>query len=230
MLHTAPGAPFSFLLLLEGRALAETAATFACWQLLQLAPRGDGHTVLVLPGLGSDDNATHVLRHYLGSRGYDAHGWKQGINWGVRPDVEARLEDRLDELAATSRGGRVSVIGWSLGGIYAQTLALRRLSKVRCLVTLGTPLHGRQANRPSTVPTTSIFSRTDGVVAWRSSLREREDATSENIEVHASHLGLCSHPSVLYAIANRLAQAPGVWQRFIAPRLLVEYFPDPRRP
>ncbi|MGQ2924213.1 lipase family alpha/beta hydrolase [Variovorax sp.] len=209
--------------------MAEVAATFACWPLLQMAPRGDGHPVLVLPGLGSDDNATHLLRHYLGSRGYDAHGWKQGTNWGIRPGLEARLEERLDYLAATSKGS-VSVIGWSLGGVYARTLAVRRPSAVRCVITLGAPLNGSAAKRSLSVPTTSIFSRTDGIVSWRSSMQSREAATSENIEVHASHLGLGSHPSVLYAIANRLAQGPGEWRRFVAPRQLAEHFPDPHRP
>ncbi|UUZ54477.1 hypothetical protein LP419_40095 [Massilia sp. H-1] len=63
------------------------------------------------------------------------------------------------------------------------------------------------------VPTTSIFSRTDGVVAWQCSV-EQETATSENIEVHASHVGMGLNPTALYAIADRLSQPEGQWKRF----------------
>lgn len=82
MLYTAPSAPPSFLLLLAGRALAEVSATSACWPLLQMAPRGDSHPVLVLPDLGSEDDATQLPRHFLGSRGYDAPGLEAGDKLG----------------------------------------------------------------------------------------------------------------------------------------------------
>ena len=76
--HISP--PSRLLLLAEGRALWETGAGLAMWPLLQLTPRGDGHPVLVLPGLVAGDASTLVLRRYLASRGYDAHGWGLGRN------------------------------------------------------------------------------------------------------------------------------------------------------
>jgi len=63
------------------------------------------------------------------------------------------------------------------------------------------------------VPTTSIFSRTDGVVSWPLSL-QRESKQAENIEVIASHIGLGMNPAALYAVADRLAQVEGGWQKF----------------
>jgi hypothetical protein len=63
------------------------------------------------------------------------------------------------------------------------------------------------------VPTTSIYSKTDGVVAWQCSLNEDHPHT-ENIEVHASHVGMGMNPLALYVIADRLKQDPAQWQRF----------------
>ncbi len=82
---------------------------------------------------------------------------------------------------------------------------------------------------PPPVPTTSIFSRSDGVVAWQCSL-ERESPHTDNIEVQASHLGMGLNPLTLYALADRLAQAEGEWRPFDRSGLRSYLYPDPRRP
>jgi hypothetical protein len=88
--------------------------------------------------------------------------------------------------------------------------------------------NGRFASPPP-VPTTSIFSRTDGVVAWQCSL-ERETSKAENIEVDASHIGLGAHPAVIYAIADRLAQPDGAWKKFDSKSGLRSlFYKDPNR-
>ena len=134
-------------------------------------------------------------------------------------------------------GREVSLIGWSLGGIYAREMAKAVPGDVRCIITLGTPFKGspratnawqiyemasgeridsishEQFASPPPVPTTSIYSRTDGVVAWQCSV-ERESATTENIEVEASHIGLGARPAVIYAVADRLARPEGAWKKF----------------
>lgn len=229
--------PSRLLQLLEGRAVWELAATASIWPWLSLAPRGDGHPVLVLPGLVASDISTRVLRRYLRERGYRVHGWGLGRNLGLRAGVEESMFKRLDELHG--RYGRtVSLVGWSLGGLYARVLAKQRPAAVRDVITLGSPFAGspRSTNAwrvyewasgqrsddadaqgrlkgPLQVPATSIYSRSDGVVAWPASI-DRESAISENIEVVASHLGLGVHPAVLYAIADRLAQPEGAWKPF----------------
>jgi hypothetical protein len=64
------------------------------------------------------------------------------------------------------------------------------------------------------VPATSIYSRTDGVVNWRTT-QLRPSATAENIEVHfASHVGLGVNPAALWAIADRLALPEGEFRHF----------------
>jgi pimeloyl-ACP methyl ester carboxylesterase len=220
---------------LELRAPFEAAASLALLPLWPLAPRGDGHAVLVLPGLGAGDASTALMRGFLSSRGWAAHGWGQGLNLGFRAGVMDGLRAQLSRLARAS-GRKVSLVGWSLGGIMARELAKETPQHVRCVVTLGSPFtgHARRADawrsydrasghpvdrddllRPLSetppLPTSSIYSRTDGVVPWRYSV-ERRRPLAENIEIEASHLGLGLNPVVLWAVADRLAQAEGAWQ------------------
>ena len=89
-------APSKALLLLESRALPEFSAFCLMRPWLSLAPRGDGHPVLVLPGLLADDASTRPLRDFLKSQGYRVHGWKQGRNCGLRQNVESDMVARVD--------------------------------------------------------------------------------------------------------------------------------------
>ena len=245
--------PSKTLLLLEGRALHELAAFAGALPLLSLAPRGDGHSVLVLPGLIASDISTRPLRAYLASRGYDAHGWGQGRNFGPRAGVERRMLDHIRELRRRS-GRKVSLIGWSLGGVYARQLAKLVPDDVRQVITLGSPFNGspratnawrlyeftsgRSADEAQAmgsalhvtppVPTTAIFSRTDGVCAWQCCV-EQEGPQVENIEVQGSHCGLGHHPAAVFAIADRLAQREGEWKRFDRAGWRSLVFPDPNR-
>src|SRR3954468_6936116 len=148
----------------ESRAAPEFAAfAMTAAPLLATLPRGDGHPVLVLPGLGGSDSSTAPLRWFLGQLGYRRYGGGLGENRGFGRHVT----DGLDELLAANRErGPVSVIGWSLGGLHAVDLARRRPDAVRSLITLGSPL-ARHPRPPAPIPTTSIYSRTDAIVPWR---------------------------------------------------------------
>jgi hypothetical protein len=42
----------------------------------------------------------------------------------------------------------------------------------------------------------------------------QESEIAENIEVSATHMGMGANPAVLWAIADRLAQAEGQWKPF----------------
>ncbi|WP_058554270.1 alpha/beta fold hydrolase [Thiohalocapsa sp. ML1] len=239
-------------LALEARAPWELGAGFAAQPLLTLAPKGDGHPVLVLPLMFGTDINTLPLRRFLAGRGYAASAWGQGLNLGPRAGVFEACRERL---AALSDEGRqqVSLVGWSLGGLFARALALAAPAEVRQVICLGTPiaadpppaalwrtyeqltgdpmglppalgdLHGRLP-----VPATSIYSRSDGIVAWAQS-REPDGPQAENIEVESSHLGLGVHPLTLYAVADRLAQPLGQWQPFRRDGLLGLLYPEPGR-
>jgi pimeloyl-ACP methyl ester carboxylesterase len=236
-----PVRPRRGLLLLEGRVVLEFAACLAAYPLLRKAPLGDGHPVLVLPGFLANDLSTQTLRRFLGGRGYAVHGWKLGTNVGPSPDVVASMVGRLAKLRGRY-GRRLSLIGWSLGGIYARELARRFPADVRQVITLASPFRDVDATnvprflraladrRPLPeqeayrarladrlpVPSTAIWSRTDGIAHWES-CREVEGPFSENIEVPSSHLGMGHHPGVLLAIADRLAQPYSQWQPFVPP-------------
>jgi pimeloyl-ACP methyl ester carboxylesterase len=225
------------LLALEARAPWEFGAVFATLPWLLQTPRGDGHGVVVFPGLAASDASTVPLRGFLRGRGYDSHGWKLRRNFGPRAGVVEQSVEQVRNLRKAS-GRPVSLVGWSLGGIYAREIAKLIPEDVRCVVTLATPFTGSpketnvwriyellsghslddaallaQVREPPPVPTTSIFSRTDGVVSWRCCV-EREGHEVENIEVPASHFGIGMNPATWYAVADRLSQPEGAWSRF----------------
>ncbi len=232
--------PSRLLLLAECRALGELALGIASLPTLAMAPKGDGHTVLVLPGFLTSDKSTEFLRGMLRQLGFNAVGWDLGRNLGGLYAMRARLRDKVAALRQAA-GGRISLVGWSLGGVYARDLALSLPDMVRGIVTLGSPFSGDlRANNVGRlydvvsgesvddarqedvmalagdlpVPATSIYSRSDGIVHWRTSL-VRQAERAENIEVFgASHLGLGVNPAVLWAVADRLAQPDGVFAPF----------------
>jgi len=233
----------SFLLAAEARAGLELAGLAASWGFLSATARGDGHPVLVIPEFLTGDIATWPLRQFLADRGYAVYGWDQGFNLGPRPDVMSALQARIAHLADL-HGTRVSLIGVSIGGIYAREAAKSRPDAVRSVITLGTPtrpladdvlseeapqglidalrlavdsMRDRIAKAPP-VPTTAIYSRTDGLVTWRACL-EAEGPMHESVEVFSSHLGLAHNPLALRVIADRLAQIEGLWQPYGQRRL-----------
>lgn len=233
--HLPMRAPSLVLMALEGRALFEWSSLALSWPILKRAPAGDGHPVLVLPGLIANDASTWALRRYLKTRGYVAYPWNGGFNFGPRVGTVERLEQRVETLYRR-HGRAISLIGWSLGGAMARALAFRMPDHIRSVITLGSPIQGHhkgtnawrifelvsgwKADDPRLAqwladhpiaPCTSFLSKTDGVVNWRMSLAP-EHELSENIEVSATHMGMGANPVVLWAIADRLAQDEGQWQ------------------
>ena len=236
--------PSKLLMALEfTRAPLELAAGLAALPYVSALPRGDGHAVIVIPGLAADDLSTGLLRSVLRQRGYEVHAWGQGPNLGPRPGVLERLVSLLESVQARS-GRKVSLVGWSLGGVFARYLASIRPELVRQVITLGSPIQGMpkatnawrlyelasgrkttddpdimdRLHSPPQVPSTSVYSRTDGIVAWQASVDFPTDHT-ESIEVGASHIGMGVHPQVLYIVADRLAQAEGQWRPYQRPQL-----------
>ncbi|MFZ1741909.1 MAG: alpha/beta hydrolase [Pontixanthobacter sp.] len=249
--------PHRMLMLAEpARAIAELASFFALRPAMRTLPKGDGHGVLVLPGFMASDSSTRPMRSLLSNLGYETAGWNLGRN--VRVDnnrVEAMMKC-VEHLHGRTEG-KISIVGWSLGGVFARELAKLAPEKVRMVISLGSPisddrghtnaarlfefLNGKEPepvkagqftglDQAPPVPTTSILTKTDGVVHWRGSVQQpgTADAHSENIEVLASHCGLGVNPTVMLAIADRLAQPEGQWKPF-EPRGLSSFlFPKTR--
>jgi hypothetical protein len=247
------GAPSIANRVLELRAPFEFGAFVAAAPLLRMMPRGEPHPVLVLPGFTAGDRSTGPLRTFLSSMGYPVYGWGLGTNIGPTDQVVRRLPERLDAVQA-EHGRAVSLVGWSLGGIYARELARMAPDRIRQVLTLGSPINlashdGTHASRlydafapvhsarthrrfpreledeSLPVPATAVYSRTDGVVPWQSCV-QIEDDRHENVEVHGSHVGLGHNPAVLVVIADRLSLPEGTWRPFRPARALSLLYPS----
>ncbi|MHB9880995.1 esterase/lipase family protein [Pacificimonas sp. ICDLI1SI03] len=217
----------------EVRAIGEFAQFLLNNRTASL-PRGDGHAVIVYPGFLAADTTTFLLRRRLATLGYDVHGWGQGQNLGLRRDTLPEMRSHLIRVAERS-GGPVSLVGWSLGGLYAREVAKRRPDCVRLVVTAGTPcigdmrgnhawrlyerLNDHWVNSPPLpndleelppVPLTSIYTDGDGIVAPQCA-NIGNGERHESVCVRSSHVGLAWNHEVLAVTANRLAQPKGSW-------------------
>ncbi|WP_167812656.1 esterase/lipase family protein [Marinobacter daqiaonensis] len=198
------------------------------------AKPGDGHPVILFPGLGADGRSVAPLRAFCNSLGYDAFDWGQGFNLGPKGDLDGWLDSiksRIVDLLS-DHTQPATLIGWSLGGFYARELAKLMAPHVREVITLGTPFNAeadhtnvgwlfrlingsplaydpalsQRLRTPPPIHTTSIYSRSDGVVSWKTCCHLERSDLVHDIEIRGSHLGMGWNRDVLAAIANRLAQ------------------------
>jgi pimeloyl-ACP methyl ester carboxylesterase len=227
-------APSLALLLRELRAPLELVHFVLTGAFVSSLPRGDGHPVMLIPGFGAGDLAMRPLAMALERLGYAASTWGQGRNMGMNRKLHLALSQRLGQLQE-HHGAKVSLIGWSLGGVFARELARAQPARVRQVITLGSPFNANpeannmmplfrlaQRGKPvkddregferrrvaPPVPCTAIHSKTDGIVAWQCSLEEH-GANTENLEVRSSHFGLVANREVLESIAKVLARSSG---------------------
>lgn len=238
--------------LMELRAPFEAFCLLPTLPLLRLAPKGSGQPVLVIPGFLATDNSTYVLRRYLKGQSFNVYGWEMGRNPGLREDIYHRIEERVVELYGQHQE-KISLVGWSLGGLYARILAHRLPDYVRQVVTLGSPFnlsHPKTASEveisgpilrmyerlnphiasdslmngdpiwemPPPVPSTSIYSESDGIAAWRYCV-DPINPDTENLRVTGSHTGMTHNPLIYYALAERLSQPDQQWKPFESKKL-----------
>ena len=194
---------------------------------------------MFFPGLGADERYMSRLKVHCQQLGYACYDWGRGFNTGPEGNLKTWIGKLAAEVEALvgEHAQSVTLIGWSLGGIYAREIAKILTTRVRQVITLGSPFGGvadstnagwlyrllngteapssqafsRNLRSPPPVPTSSIYSRSDGVVAWRS-CQMKVGPRAENIEVDSSHLGLVFHHKVFNVVANRLAQRVGEWK------------------
>ncbi len=247
--HTHVGRPGLLNSLLESRVFLEMALLPASLPLLMEAPAGDGHPVLLLPGFLAGESSLVALRMFLQNKGYDVHTWGLGRNVGFRSKHANALPQKIRYLHHTT-GRKVSLVGWSLGGVFALYGAESTLECVRSIITLGSPVSvdrgvGNQSppalkamyrlvshrqgtsahlmqprakamreRRRLAVPTSCLYSLTDGVVPPQEATIDGDATLHENIKVPGSHVGLGFNGSVLATVANRLAEPEGDWKPF----------------
>ncbi|HRK27433.1 MAG TPA: hypothetical protein PK239_09100 [Chitinophagales bacterium] len=233
--------PSPLMMLSEVRTVFELGMYVAAYPLLRLTPpKGDGHPIMVLPGFMTGDLTTVPLRHFLNGLGYNAYPWNMGPNLADQ-QVELPLMKRVMRLY-NRHNQKVTLIGWSLGGVYAREIARVIPDYVRQVITLASPFAGidkpnnavwiyqlikggaskadispdllDRIKRPVPVPTTAIYSKYDGVVSWQHCIEQQETPITQNIEVECSHSGFGHHPAVLMCVAELLAQPEDNWQKY----------------
>lgn len=252
--HSHVGAPHALSSLLEGRGLLEMALLPASLPLLMEAPQGDGHPVLLVPGFMASEATLIALKLFLQNKGYDVHTWGLGRNLGFRSKHANALPQKIRYLHHVT-GRKVSLVGWSLGGVFSLYGAQSTLECVRCVITLGSPVSvdtsGSQSptavkalyrlvshrlgasahmmqprakamreRRRLAIPTSCLYSLSDGVVPPQEATIDGDPALHENIQVPGSHIGLGFNGIVLSIVADRLAQPENDWKPFAAKGLL----------
>lgn len=235
--------PSLLLALIEApRAISEASSLIPSHPFLNNLEPGDGHAVMTLPGFLATDSSMSVMRQYLKRWGYDARRWRLGRNVGLNRQraLEKLLDRRLKALFEES-GGKVSLVGWSLGGLYAREMARRNPHFVRNVITLGSPIGEPKATNiwclyeyvsgvslsdsevrqridslrdpiPD-VPVTAIYSKSDAIVSSEIA-KIPPGRHVENIGVNTSHVGMGFSPTVYFALADRLRQQEGSWTPF----------------
>ena len=239
--------------LTEGyRALMELTTYFPFRLISNIPEDGDGHPVLILPGFMSTDKSTVPLRSFIQKLGYTVYGWGSGRNRGEQELLNEMIL-KVDYLYQI-HNEPISLIGWSLGGVFARQIAKARPHNIRQIITLGSPFKGvLESNNatwilellnkkkeikinpdfladlplPAPVPTTAIYTKEDGVVPWRLCIEQIENDIHQNIQVRGSHLGLGINPSVLIIIADRLRLNEENWTKFIpSGRIQRQFYPN----
>lgn len=210
------------------------------------AKPGDGHSVVIFPGLGADGKSVATLRAHCRALGYDAFDWGQGFNTGPKGNFDVWLHNLKSQVVDLLAGHTqpATLIGWSLGGLYAREIGKLMAPRIRQVITMGTPFNAQadhtnvgwlfrmlsgssseigpalslRLRTPPPMRTTSIYSRSDGVVAWQTCRHDKPSKLVHDIEVDGSHVGMGWNRDVLAAVADRLGQQPGPWQRYVSAR------------
>jgi Alpha/beta hydrolase family len=205
---------------------------------------GDGHPVVIFPGLGTDGSAVAPLRAHCEALGYTAFDWGQGFNTGPRGDVDQWLSELASNVSLSLQPfeQRATLIGWSLGGLYAREVGKILKDQVQQVITIATPFNAtsdvtnvgwlyrllggnsatfepalsKRLKEAPSVPTTSIYSRSDGVVAWETCIHDKTSKHVQDIEIESSHIGMGWNNATLQIIADRLAQKRGAWRPYLS--------------
>jgi pimeloyl-ACP methyl ester carboxylesterase len=198
------------------RMMLEMAGLVASTPLIVPLHTADGHPVLVVTGMCGSNMGTAPIRNCLKLIGHQVYTPPAFAMQRSPKKIVQILVEKVDQLYAKHQD-RVSLVGWSVGGAFTRMAAFQTPNHIKQVINLGAPLDGpwypkdrKYAAGPLPVPSTVVYSRTDGFMEWRRVVQDI-GPQAENIEVISSHFGMANNAMVLHLVADRLAQPKGVW-------------------
>ncbi len=230
----------------EPLGLGELVNALPVWGILETLPQGNGEPVMIIPGLSTNDISTKIVRTFLKFKGFNAYGWELGFNVRYTEKIEQSIKKRVDELYERHQQ-KVTLIGWSLGGVTMRIFAQHYPEKIKQVIALGAPFSNikgkthvswwygllagesvqkfndvwtKEAAAQPLMPSTSIYSKTDGMVSWEYCMDWETGPKTQNIEVYCNHLGFGMNPSVWCILVDRLHQKEENWELFDESKLI----------
>ena len=223
--------PPLFNVILETRSVVEWVSMFGIYPFIPKHKASKNRPVLLMPPYLGNDLSTTFVRNYLKSVGFKTYKWELGVNM-INSKSLPKLIEKLDEIFEIHQE-KVSLVGWSGGGIFAKIIANRHPDKVEQLITIGSPVWGvknmktpvvrsleflrgrklkerndkfiKELEEIPDVPVTCIYTKTDGLLPWKHCMEaETLRKDIKNIEVFGSHCGMGANASVLLTVANSL--------------------------
>lgn len=223
--------PPLFNVLLETRAVTEWTSMFWLYPFIPKHKSKKSKPILLMPPYLGNDNSTIFVRKYLKSIGFKTYKWDLGVNM-INSKSLPKLIEKLDEIYEKHQE-KVSLVGWSGGGLFAKIIANRYPEKVEQLITIGSPVWGvknmktpiiktlefvrgaklrernlkliKELEKIPKVPITCIYTKTDGLIPWKNCMEaETFRDDIKNVEVFGSHCGMGANATVLLTVANAL--------------------------
>lgn len=246
--------PPLFNVLLETRAIAEWTSMLWLYPFIPKHKSKKSKPILLMPPYLGNDNSTTFVRKYLKSVGFKTYKWDLGVNM-INSKSLPKLIEKLDEIYEKHQE-KVSLVGWSGGGIFAKIIANRCPEKVEQLITIGSPVWGvknmktpivrtlefvrgtklRERNLKfineleeiPKVPITCIYTKTDGLIPWKNCMEaETYRDDIKNVEVFGSHCGMGANATVLLTVANALnSNLETVTEKSILEKVETLFFPQ----
>ncbi len=232
--------PPLYKMFLEPTGILQLVNIVPAFGVLESLPDGNGQPVIVIPGLTTNDMSTLPLRKFLKFKNFNSYGWDQGFNLTYTQKLEDKLIDYVKKIS-DQHGEKVALIGWSLGGMTARVLAWKVLDYASQVISIGAPFRGLrggsnvdwwfeivsgqkiqdfnpvwadEASKQPAIPSTSIYTKGDGMVSWQYCMDEEEGPITQNIEAGTNHLGLGMNPYVWTVIVDRLHEDLNNWKHF----------------
>ncbi len=214
------------MLLKESYSVVQPLRLVSRLHKLNKKDKGNGERIMLLPGWKAHDTVMFPLKTYLSRLGYKPEYWGLGFNNGY---VEKYRDQLISRLSEEHNDEKITLIGWSLGGVVAREVARVLPHKVAGVVTYGTPVIGgpkytigakawgtEEAERiinlleslestdPISVPISAIFTKKDSIVNWSACIDHHSRYVS-HYEVKSTHLSLGIDPEVWEIVADHLS-------------------------